>query len=372
MSGFRRGVAPQQVASMAPRRKATASGVFEAGLLPDASKERLCRSLLAEFGITHVRTGGDGELVHGCLLPFGNHRDQQRNPTASLNYKKLTYNCLGCGAGGGLLWFIGTCRGETGERARQWLEDQTGTGADEQSLASLMQFFDAVYGPKQIVRPPMPRMDTKVLDPWLAIHPYLTEIRGIPEQTLMDHLVGFGTLRVRMGEGFVESQRIIIPHLWRGSLVGWQSRRLVSDGTPKYLSTPDFPKDRTLFSYDEQARSAVIVESPMSVLSKAHLEPQIEATFGAKITDEQIRLISMHPRVVLFFDNDESGWTATEHVGEALESYSQVWVADNPYNADAADLDDETYLRCVNDPVPFALWRRPTDLIEWDPDVGGG
>lgn len=370
--GFRTGLAPLEEIE----KRRSSGEVFEAGFLPDAEKERLCRSLLAEFGATHVRPGGDGELIHGCLLPFGNHRDQDRNPTASLNYRKLTYNCLGCGAGGGLVWFISLCRDESGEQARRWLEDQTGSGPNEQSLASLMEFFDAVYDKRRNVEPPMPRMDAKVLDPWLAIHPYLTDPkpdgRGIPEQTLMDFKIGYGVLRLRTHDDdhgkpiFVQSPRIVIPHFWKGSLVGWQSRRLVKDGTPKYQSTGDFPKDQTVYNYKARQRRVVVVESPLSVLSKAHLDPHIEGLFGAKVPDRQARLLSMHPSVVLFMDNDEAGWNATKKLGEFLEPYSDVWVVGNPYAADAADLDDRTYLDLVADPVPFAIWRPPAHLERWE------
>lgn len=364
MSGFRKGLS----GLAKPEERGPGRGeVFEAGFLPDAEKERLCRSLLAEFGATHVKVGNDGELIHGCLLPFGNHKDQDRNPTASLNFKRLAYNCLGCGAGGGLIWFIGLCRDESGDRARKWLEDQTGSGADEQSLASLMTFFDGVYSKERNAAPPMPRMDAKVLDPWLAIHPYMTEERRISEQVLMDFKVGYGSIRVRRNDDtFVQSERIVVPHFWKGNLVGWQTRRLrSSDQTPKWLSSPDFPKDRTIFNYAERARTAVMVEAPLSVLSKAHLEPRPEGTFGAKVTDHQVRLISMHPRVILFFDNDEAGWNATRRVGEALEAYSVVEVAANPYAADPADMDDDTYLRCIEEAVPYALWSPPTTLLEW-------
>ena len=371
MANFRTGLSPLQELE----RRRGAGQAFEAGFLPDSEKERLARSLLAEFGADKVKVSGDGELIHGCLLPFGNHSDQDRNPTASLNFKKLTYNCLGCGAGGGLVWFISLCRDESGEQARRWLEDQTGTGADEQSLVSLMQYFDAIYNPERNVESPMPKMDAKVLEPWLAIHPWLTdpkpEGRGIPEQTLMDFKVGYGVLRTRVSDDddgkpiFVQSPRIVIPHFWKGNLVGWQSRRLVKDGTPKYQSTGDFPKERSVFNYQPKVRRAVIAESPMSVLSKAHLDPHIEALFGAKVPERQIRLVSMHPEVVLFMDNDEAGWNATRVLGDALEAYSSVWVADNPYAADPADLDDDTYIRCVSGAVPYALWRPPTELLEW-------
>lgn len=338
------------------------SELSSARLLPDDQKEMLARSLLAEFGVTHVRPGGDGELIHGCVLPFSNHTDQDRNPTASLNYKKMVYNCLGsCQAGGSLIWFIGVMRDTSGAEARKWLSDQTSFG-DEESLSNLLTFFDEVYSRESKVETPMPYLDPKVLDPWLVIHPYMTEVRGVPEETLMKFRVGYGVLKV----GGQESHRIVIPHFWKGKMVGWQSRRLVNDGTPKYQSTPDFPKDRTLYNFDQRATSAVIVESPFSVLSKDHLEPHIEATFGASVTDRQLRQISIHRKVILFMDNDEAGWRATTRMGDYLLRYSQVLVAANPWSADPGDMDDETYLALIEDAIPYELWRPPEQVKEWD------
>lgn len=347
---------------------------FEAGLLPDQEKERLCRDLLAEFGVTQISLRGEGEMVHSCCLPYGGHKNGDASASASLNYLKLTYNCLGCGSSGGFLWFIATCRGEDSDAARRWLEDQTGSGPDEQSLASLLQFFDAVYGQKDAqAANPIPKMSISVLAPWRRIHPYMTEDRRIPEKTLMRFSVGYAeNYRVKVGEDdnlkpvFVESPRIILPHFWKGDLVGWQSRRLINDGTPKYVNTPDFPKDTTIYNYDEHARSVVTVESPLSVLAGADDEGyHYEGTFGAKVTDRQIRLMSMHSRNVLWMDNDDAGWKATARLAEGLESYSDVWVVDSPWNADRADLSHEEALRLLADPVPYALWRPPAVLYCW-------
>lgn len=340
---------------------------FEAALLPDTEKERLCRSLLAEFGATRIKVGGDGEeLIHGCLLPFGKHKNQDVEPTASLNWKKLVYKCLGsCDAGGGLLWFIGLCRGTSGNDARRWLDSETGLGADGMSLSALLSYFDSVYNPQHCMAPPMPKMNASVLDQWLAIHPYLTEIRGIPEANVMKHRVGYGTFRVRRGEDWVDSERIVIPHFWRGTLVGWQTRRLLKDGTPKYQSSPDLPRESTIYAYDPTRPHVVVVESPMSVIAKSHVLP-LEATFGNAVTPKQTRYLSHHPRVTLFFDNDEAGWTATEKVGEALQPYCDVRVADNPWNEDVAGLPDEVVADLVRDAVPWSLWNRPKHVKVWE------
>lgn len=363
---FRR---PQEVVKEQERR-AAGGDLDAARRLPDEQKENLCRDLLGEFGVTHIREAGkEGELIHGCLLPFSDHRDQDRNPTASLNYLKLTYNCLGsCQSGGSLMWFIGTMRDTGAEQARKWLLDKTGIGEGQEGLSSLLTYFDEIYDKshKSSQYGPMPHMDASVLEPWLKIHPYMTEVRGIPEDTLMKYSIGFAeAMRMRIGEDeFIESPRIVIPHFWRDSLVGWQSRRLVKDGTPKYKNSPDFPKDRTLYNYDSTAKEAVIVESPMSVLSKDHTG-HLEATFGASITDRQMKLISMHPKVTLFCDNDDAGWKMTHKLGEFLVSYSEVYVAQNPYAADPADLDDEAYQLAVDEAVPYSNWSQPKELVPW-------
>lgn len=342
-------------------------GPFEAAMLSDPEKESLCRSLLAEFGVTSVKViEPRGELVHCCPLPW--HDD--RSPSAHLNYKKLAFRCWSCDSAGGLLWFIATCRGETDNQSRIWLERQTGTGAEEQPLAALLSFIDSVYGQKDHYRPPIPKMSPRVLEPLMRIHPYLTDPiveggRGIPEETLMRFQVGYGVIPTRVSSQTVQSHRIVIPHFWRGDLVGWQSRRIVNDGTAKYQSTPDMPRDETLYNYEPRARRAVVVESPMSVLSKAHLAPHLEATFGASVTDRQCRLLADHSCVVLFFDNDLAGWKAIERVSPILEAYSEVLVVDSPWAADPADMDDDTYLTLVEEAIPFALWKRPVELQKW-------
>lgn len=371
MSGFRRGV---------PAEREHAPRPFEQALLPDSEKEALCRALLAEFGVTSIKTMSSGEMIHSCCLPFGGHKNGDANASASLNYKKLTYNCLGCGSSGGLLWFIASCRGEDTEASRAWLDAQTGAGPDEQSLSSLLEFFDAVYTGEVREQTIIPRMSAAVLKPWEFIHPYLTDPigqggRGISEAAVVRYHVGYapeyqvymkapdGAAGDERGMVRVLSPRIVIPHWWKDDLVGWQTRRLTLDGTPKYLSSPDFPKDVTIYDYHPKEREVVIVESPMSRLVCADDIPTMEATFGAKVTDRQVSLLSIHPRVVLWFDNDKAGWSATYRVGEMLEAYCDVWVVDSPWQQDAGDLDATERARLLADPAPMALWSPPKRLV---------
>lgn len=323
---------------------------FTTHLLPDSEKERLCRSLLAEFGATTVSQSGV-ELKVSCVLPW--HDD--RNPSAQLNYQKLTYKCFSCDSSGGLLWLIGSCRGTSGHDARRWLSKETGEG-DVQDLSSLLAYFDSLYQ-KGVRDSPMPKMDPSILKAWNYIHPYMTEIRGIPEDTLTRFRVGWNP----------QTNRIVIPHFWQGDLVGWTTRRLdPNDPVSKYKNSADFPKDKTVFNYDPNRKAAIIVESPTSVLSKWHLTHGVESTMGAGVTDNQMRLLRRHPKLVLFFDNDDAGWLATNKVGEACQEFCVVMVANNVYAADPADLSDEIYRESIEQAIPFALWTPPEELQSWN------
>lgn len=277
-------------------------------------------------------------------------------------------NCWVCG-GGGFLWWLQTMRDEDLSEIRNWLAARTGIGG-VQDTQKLIDFLDAIMSGSSSVQTQqrvIPNYDVRILDQWAFIHPYLTEFRHIPVQNVIDSRVGYGTLRVRVGDDFVPSERVIIPHFWEGQLVGWQSRRLTDDGTPKYTSTPEMPKDLTLYNYDPTKPRTILVEAPISVVSKRHLA-HMEATFGSKVTPHQLDLIARHSGdLVLWMDNDPAGWHATEEMCEYLsQRTSRLFVVDSPYAADPADMDDVDFERCLRDHlVHWSLWHRPVSLLEY-------
>lgn len=348
------------------------STFFEATILDDGTKEQLCLDLLAEFGARNVRRANTrGEIIHSCCLPFGAHKNGDANPSASLNFKKLTYRCLGCGSGGGFLWFIAVCRGEDGAQARNWLENQTGTGRQVQDLGVLLKILDAMYQGASTIVQQIPQYSASVLDPWTwpTFHPYMTDGvpelgyrgRGIPEETLQHFRVGY------TDNYFDGSERIIIPLWWQEKLVGWQARRVNSKDEPKYRNSPDFPRDQVLYNYTRGA-DTVLVESPLSVLRHYHHQPGLQATFGAAVTDMQIPLIRQARKLTLWFDNDKAGWAATERLIAETSRFTDVFVVDNPYNADPADMDDDTVADLIENAIPWGLWNVPTELITWKGD----
>lgn len=350
------------------RRGAPPKRPLEAQALPDEMKLQLCEELLEEFDLPVKRRYGD-ELIHGCRLPWAEHGRQDTDPTASLNYKKLTYKCLGCGTGGGLLWFIAAMRDISADEAREWLGNRTGTEGHQMDLSQLIKMFEALYNPEQNRRPPMPHYDERLLDQWAFEHPYFTDPppdgRGIPQANVE---------RLRLGYD-PKMDRVVLPHFHTGQLVGWQSRRWWDDGSTKYLSSPDFPKDSTIYNYDP-ARPVVVVESMLSVARHEHHQ-HFEATFGATVTERQIRLLSKHPHVVLWMDNDKAGWEAVrgviwnngrkvkEGLAEQLMRRTTVDVVQSPWAEDPDDLPDEVVDELVDRAVPYSVWKPPDKLTNW-------
>lgn len=340
--------------------------------LPLAEREQLCRSLLAEFGVTTVRHDhARRELTHACVMPWGDHHDQARNPTASLNYERLVYKCLGCQSSGGLYWLIGVAQGTSGVQARDWLEGKTGGGVEGYALSDLLAILDSMWNPTDGKPPPIPRMSPKVLDPWRFIHPYLTDplppCRNIREENVTALQIGWNP----------ETDRIVIPHFWKGNLVGWQTRRISKKDPDRWLSSPDFPRTETLYDYDAKRRVAVGVEAMLSVAKHRHHQP-MEASFGAGVTDRQMRLWGNHEKFIWWPDNDPAGWKTVEGwvegkgtfakkipgFVEQLADYTDVRVVQSPWAADPADMNDDAMVdELIAEAVPWPLWKRPTELL---------
>jgi DNA primase len=94
--------------------------------------------------------------------------------------------------------------------------------------------------------------------------------------------------------------------------------RVVGEGEPKYLNSPESPlysKGRTLYGLPQAAPAlrqeglALVVEGYLDLLAlRVHGIQPVVATLGTALTREQVRLLkSLVPRVVLVFDGDAAG-----------------------------------------------------------------
>ena len=297
-------------------------------------------SVLDHYGARNTSRlqGVDGttEIRHSCLLdtvdPHHNHGDENPSARANLDYK--LYHCYTYG-GGDVFWFI--MQMEQKETVREIIPILSKfLGEATESSADFLKELDGFFT-KNEVKVDIPTYSERVLKPWMKFHPYLSEVRGIS-------LDAASLLKVGYDE---RDRRIVFPHFMEGKLVGWQKRAITDDRwpltqpdehgvMPKYKSTAGFPKSEWLYNLDRVRtrglREVIVVESPMSVLKAETLQLEAEdnddplirllrgtvATFGAKVSDRQIDLLSTFDKVYVYLDDDEPGQRGAKSVLERL------------------------------------------------------
>ena len=123
--------------------------------------------------------------------------------------------------------------------------------------------------------------------------------------------------------------RLLFPiHDLRSRVVAF-SGRVLGEGEPKYLNSPETPifhKGQLLYNLHvakhgmRKAERAILVEGQFDVLrtSLAGFE-EVVAPLGTGLTDDQAELLRRHtPQVILLYDSDEPGLRATFRAGDVL------------------------------------------------------
>jgi DNA primase len=123
--------------------------------------------------------------------------------------------------------------------------------------------------------------------------------------------------------------RLLFPiHDVRARVVGFGGR-ILGEGEPKYLNSPDTPifhKGKLLYNLHvakhamRKAERAILVEGYFDVLrlSLAGIE-EVVAPLGTGLTPEQAQLLQRHaPHVTLLYDSDDAGLRATFRAGDEL------------------------------------------------------
>ncbi|HEX4628321.1 MAG TPA: DNA primase, partial [Gemmatimonadales bacterium] len=140
--------------------------------------------------------------------------------------------------------------------------------------------------------------------------------------------------------------RLLFPiHDLRARVVAFGGR-ILGEGEPKYLNSPDTPifhKGKLLYNLHvakhamRKAERAILVEGYFDVLrvALAGIE-EVVAPLGTGLTPEQAQLVKRHaPQVILLYDSDEAGLRATFRAGdELLRAGVRVSVATLPPGED--------------------------------------
>ena len=264
------------------------------------------------IGFEPMGNNESGEDYGRCPDPWGLHKHGDTTGKFSINRHKKVYNCFVCG-GGTLLTLTMAIYDYDKDEATKWLAQFVSRAyqSNENFIEEIDRMFVKRAPKKENV---LPYFNDKVLADWQTEdHPWFAE-RGISNEVKVKYRLGvnYETVRIKGSDTF-QGESIVLPHFWKGQLVGWQNRWVCDKPkwVPKYTNTNDFPKKFTLFGWDHAIVSKdpiVIVESVPSVLHLASLGIPAVATFGATVSNEQKQILrGCQQGIILAQDNDDAG-----------------------------------------------------------------
>lgn len=285
------------------------------------------------------------------LCPFHN----EKTPSFSVSSEKQIYYCFGCGKGGGVINFIMEIEGLSFPDAVQFLAKRAGMEVPEDDAPDEMRgrrtrlldlnrdaarfFFSQLSTPAGAAaieyikrRGISPEMVKKfglgaAPESWTSLTDAMLK-KGYSARDLVD--AGLSK-QSRKGSGFYDTfrNRLMFPVIdIRGSVIGF-SGRILGDGEPKYLNTPEtlvFNKSRNLFAMNlaKKSRQGMIILAEGNIdvvaLHQAGFDCAV-ASLGTALTSEQVRLIDRYTdKVVIAYDSDGAGVKAAQRAIKLFEN----------------------------------------------------
>ena len=274
------------------------------------------------------------------LCPFHN----EKTPSFSVSPGMQIYHCFGCGKGGSVVNFIMEIENLSYPDAVRFLAKRAG-----------MEVPEDTYDPRRGQRERMLQLNreaarffrAQLLAPTGAAGQAYVKKRGIVKmvnpfglgfapdswQALTDamtakgytheELVAAGLARVGKGGGLYDyfRNRLMFPVIdVRGNVIGF-SGRILGDGEPKYLNSPDtlvYSKSRSLFALNLAKKSKsgyiLLAEGNIDVVSlhQAGFDSAV-ASLGTSLTPDQARLMSRYTtEVIIAYDADAAGQKAAQ------------------------------------------------------------
>lgn len=309
-------------------------------MIPESFLEELkYRSDIEQIVSPYTNLRRAGRNLTG-LCPF----HSEKTPSFVVYPENNSFYCFGCGAGGDVITFVRMAEHLEYTEAVRFLADRAGMKLPEEA------------------DDPLSRLRTRVLEANREAARFYHEVlispqgkagldylrgRGLSDRTIRRFGLGFApdrwdALKSRLREkGFSEQEmeaaalvrrgqrggsfdlfrsRVIFPIIdLRGSVIAFGGR-IIGEGRPKYLNSPDTPvfkKSRGLFALN----FAKATRQPRLILCEGYMDAiavhqagfdNAVATLGTALTDEQARLISQYAaEVVIAYDSDEAGQKAT-------------------------------------------------------------
>jgi len=286
------------------------------------------------------------------LCPF----HSEKTPSFNVNSEKQFYHCFGCGKGGGVINFIMEIENLPFLDAVEVLAKRAGVAVPESSgaideLAGKRQRMlqlnrDAAIHFHDMLKSPIGQAAEDYLsrrgisrvvatkfgigaapDSWTLLLDAMTQ-KGYSRQELLEAGLVRTSKKDSGGSYDLFRNRVMFPVIdVRGGVIGF-SGRVLGDGEPKYLNSPDtlvFNKSRNLFALNlakkSKAGMIILVEGNIDVVAmhQAGFDCTV-AALGTALTAEQARLMSRYTeKSVIAFDSDTAGKKAVLRAIPLLE-----------------------------------------------------
>ena len=306
------------------------------------------RSDIVEVVSDYVRLSKRSGANMFGLCPF----HSEKTPSFSVAPDKQIYHCFGCGKGGGVISFIMEIENLSypeaiaflARRAGMQMPEETDSAEGRKRARMLALNRDAArwfysrlsqpagraavaYIQKRGISPAMVKSFGlgAAPDTWDSLLNAMRE-KGYTEQELFDA----GLVKRGREGGFYDAfrNRLVFPVIdVRGNVIGF-SGRILGDGEPKYLNSPEtlvFNKSRNLFALNlaKKSKSGYIILSEGNIdvvsLHQAGFDSAV-ASLGTSLTPEQARLLSRYTsEVIIAYDSDGAGLKASQRAIGILE-----------------------------------------------------
>ncbi len=317
-------------------------------------KEILETADIVEIVSAHVALKKAGSNYRG-LCPFHN----EKTPSFNVNPSKRIFKCFGCGEGGDVIQFKMKIENKSFPAVVKELAEHMGIiwdVAEQGQIAQMLQIHNLAnnFFNRQLEQNSSARdyllsrsLNQQVInkfelgyspDSWDALLNYIRNQMGFFNRDLYTESGLFsGNERGKVFDRF--RQRIMFPiHNHRNQVIAFGGRVLHnSDKAAKYLNSPDSPlfeKGRVLYNLnrvvaDGNFKEVIIVEGYMDVIALDQFGiSNVVAPLGTGFTKQQVTLLEERfDKVILLFDGDNAGGTATLRALERLIDSSLVVLA---------------------------------------------
>ena len=360
--------------------------------LPDGFLDELIsRTDIADVVSDYVQLKQKGGASYWGLCPF----HSEKTPSFHVETDRQIYHCFGCGKGGGAINFIMDIENLgfmdavafLAKRAGMEVPDSSASDEAKSRRATMLElnrdaarFYYAMlsdergktaveYINKRGISAAMVKKFGLGAAPneWSALTDAMKK-KGYSEVQLVD--AGLAKRGKSGGVYDAFRNRLMFPVIdVRGSVLGF-SGRILDDGEPKYLNSPDtavFSKSRNLFALNLAKKSKlgmlILAEGNIDVVSlhQAGFDCAV-ASLGTSLTEEQARLMSRYTdKVVIAYDNDGAGQKAAQR---AIGIFENTGISCRILRMDGAKDPDE-YIKAKGAEAFSILLERSENHVEY-------